>query len=137
MPPEGYEGPRPNEQDIATVAEYVDLQCTPEELACAAEPAGSGCGIVRVEQVLNSHCEACHGDRARGRPDVGGSSDGPIYLNDVRQMIVNGQVIPCDSAASRPLQRVDDGSMPPGPNTPQDRYLGRGPPVGCHASCHR
>ena len=81
--------------------------CAPSE-----KPAPESCELAPAEAhaVLSTSCASCHGG--------GGSAEGGMgYVLDAGRLIEEGKVIPNDPDASRLLQRMTDGSMPP-PGSP-------------------
>jgi mono/diheme cytochrome c family protein len=73
-------------------------QGSPEELARAA-----------AENILASNCGQCHGP-ALSEEDA---EAGMNYINDMERLAAEGKLIPGNSAGSRIIQRMTDGSMPP------------------------
>lgn len=62
-----------------------------------------------AENVLNSNCGQCHGTQLAPGQESGGMN----YINDIDQLVENGKIQPLNSGASRVIQRMRDGSMPP------------------------
>jgi len=62
-----------------------------------------------AENVLNSNCGSCHGTNL----PPGAESGNMNYINDINQLVANGKVQPLNSAGSRIIVRMKDGSMPP------------------------
>jgi len=75
------------------------------------EPGGTPADLARAaaENVLNSNCGQCHGTAL----PPGAESGNMNYINDIEQLVDNGKVQPLNSAGSRIIQRMKDGSMPP------------------------
>jgi mono/diheme cytochrome c family protein len=71
---------------------------TPEELARAA-----------AENILASNCGQCHGPALSEDQAEAGMN----YINDMERLAAEGKLIPGNSAGSRIIQRMTDGSMPP------------------------
>jgi hypothetical protein len=63
-----------------------------------------------LDQVLVYYCGECH-----VQPDVPTQTDdcGVCYLDDMDELISTGKVIPGDAEASRLVQRMRRGEMPP------------------------
>ncbi len=72
--------------------------------------AAPGCAALLAEAVLERDCGSCHGQAAREAPGLG---EGMTYIDDMAQLLANGQVIACASSDSPLLFRAQDGSMPP------------------------
>jgi mono/diheme cytochrome c family protein len=62
-----------------------------------------------AENVLNANCGSCHGTQL----PPGAESGNMNYINDIDQLVANGKIQPLNSAGSRIIQRMKDGSMPP------------------------
>jgi mono/diheme cytochrome c family protein len=62
-----------------------------------------------AENVLNANCGGCHGTAL----PPGAESGNMNYINDIDQLVENGKIQPLNSAGSRIIQRMKDGSMPP------------------------
>jgi mono/diheme cytochrome c family protein len=62
-----------------------------------------------AENVLNANCGACHGTQLA----PGAESGNMNYINDIDQLVANNKIQPLNSAGSRIIQRMKDGSMPP------------------------
>jgi mono/diheme cytochrome c family protein len=62
-----------------------------------------------AENILNANCGSCHGTNLA----PGAESGNMNYINDIDQLVLNGKIQPLDSAGSRIIQRMKDGSMPP------------------------
>jgi hypothetical protein len=80
----------------------------PGSCVASDEPAPEACEVAPAEAhaVLSTCCASCHGG--------GGSAEGGMgYVLDAGRLIEEGKVIPGDPDASRLLQRMTDGSMPP------------------------
>jgi len=75
-----------------------------EELARAA-----------AENVLASNCGGCHGPALTPVQ----ASAGMNYINDIERLADEGKIIPLNSAGSRIIERMREGSMPP-PQSLQD-----------------
>jgi mono/diheme cytochrome c family protein len=71
---------------------------SPEELARAA-----------AENILAANCGQCHGPAL----DEDDAEAGMNYINDMDRLAAEGKLIPGNSAGSRIIQRMTDGSMPP------------------------
>lgn len=62
----------------------------------------------QVRNILLSYCGACHG------PPLGDEALGGIgFIDDLDRLIEQGYVVPLESAASRLIQVMRDGTMPP------------------------
>jgi mono/diheme cytochrome c family protein len=75
-----------------------DEEPSPEELARAA-----------AENVLASNCGQCHGPALTPAQ----ASAGMNYIDDIQKLADEGKIIPLNSAGSRVIERMRDGSMPP------------------------
>ena len=63
----------------------------------------------QVENILAANCGQCHGPALR--PE---QASGDIwFIDDVDQLTERGYIVPLNSAASRIVQVMRDGSMPP------------------------
>jgi mono/diheme cytochrome c family protein len=62
-----------------------------------------------AENVLASNCGQCHGPAL----DQQDASAGMNYIDDIQKLADEGKIIPLNSAGSRVVQRMRDGSMPP------------------------
>jgi mono/diheme cytochrome c family protein len=62
-----------------------------------------------AENILNANCGSCHGTQLA----PGAESGNMNYINDIDQLVANGKIQPLNSAGSRIIQRMKDGSMPP------------------------
>jgi mono/diheme cytochrome c family protein len=71
---------------------------SPEALARAA-----------AENILASNCGQCHGPAL----SVDAAEAGMNYIQDMDRLALEGKLIPGNSAGSRIIQRMTDGSMPP------------------------
>ncbi len=61
-----------------------------------------------VENILMTYCGACHG------PLLGNEALGGIgFIDDVEELTARGYIVPLNSAASRIIAVMRDGSMPP------------------------
>lgn len=61
-----------------------------------------------AENVLMADCGRCHG------PDAPvATSGGILFIGDVDKLIEAGLVVPLNSAGSRVIRVMEDGSMPP------------------------
>jgi mono/diheme cytochrome c family protein len=69
-----------------------------------------------AENILNANCGSCHGTQLA----PGAESGNMNYINDIDQLVANGKIQPLNSAGSRIIQRMQDGSMPP-PASGRDR----------------
>lgn len=66
----------------------------------------------RAQQILKANCYRCHGQD--------GSIEGSLnYVTDLGKLVARKKVVPGDPAASRLLQRLDDGTMPPAGEAPR------------------
>lgn len=61
-----------------------------------------------VENILMTYCGACHGP-VLGRDGLGGIG----FIDDLAELTERGYVVPLNSDASRLIQVIRDGSMPP------------------------
>jgi mono/diheme cytochrome c family protein len=75
-----------------------DLGDGAEELARAA-----------AENVLASNCGGCHGPALTEQQ----ASAGMNYIDDMDRLAEEGKIVPLNSGASRVIQRMREGSMPP------------------------
>jgi len=62
-----------------------------------------------AEHVLIANCGACHGSQLTPQQAQAGLN----YIGDIDQLVVLGLITPLDSAASRVIQRMVRGEMPP------------------------
>jgi mono/diheme cytochrome c family protein len=69
---------------------------------------GSGLARAATENILSANCGVCHGPLADP-----GTSGGILFINDVDALVVAGLIVPFNSAGSRIVQVMRDGSMPP------------------------
>ena len=67
-------------------------------------PGACEAATARTREILVARCGECHQARAEG---------GLNYLVDAEKLVARGKVTPNDPGASRLLQRVRDGQMPP------------------------
>jgi len=63
-----------------------------------------------AQNVLAANCGQCHGPQLSVAEAQGG---GMNYINDIDKLVANGKVVPLDSANSKIIQRMTNGSMPP------------------------
>jgi mono/diheme cytochrome c family protein len=73
-------------------------------------PQGTGVATAKdaAENVLAADCGLCHGPGA----DAAGSG-GILFINDLDALVEAGLIVPLNSAGSRIVQVMLDGSMPP------------------------
>lgn len=65
---------------------------------------------VAAQNILAENCGQCHGPALSVAEASGG---GMNYINDMDKLVANGKVVPLDSAGSKIIQRMTNGSMPP------------------------
>jgi mono/diheme cytochrome c family protein len=63
----------------------------------------------QAENILASNCGQCHGSALTPLTASGGMN----YIADIDQLVANDKIRPLDSAGSRIIQRMREGSMPP------------------------
>ena len=75
-------------------------------------PPGSETDLpkAQAENILLTNCGACHGSRLTEQSAQARMN----YIDDLDQLAENGQIVPLDADASPIIQRMRDGSMPPG-----------------------
>ena len=71
-------------------------------------PEAADLARAAVENVLAANCYSCHGDLADPA-----TSGGITFINDVDALVAAGLIVPLNSAGSRIVQVMRDGSMPP------------------------
>jgi hypothetical protein len=64
----------------------------------------------KVESLLLSYCGECHGGCSVGVPYC----EGMQYIDDVDRLVQEGKILPGNPDESLLLQKMVDGSMPPG-----------------------
>lgn len=62
-----------------------------------------------AENVLNANCGYCHGPNLSEQAAQAGMN----YINDIDRLVETGKIIPMNSAGSRVVQYMRNGSMPP------------------------
>jgi serine/threonine-protein kinase len=62
-----------------------------------------------AENVLAANCGQCHGPALTEQQAQAGMN----YINDIDQLVETGKIVPLNSAASRIVQRMVRGEMPP------------------------
>jgi mono/diheme cytochrome c family protein len=62
-----------------------------------------------AENILAANCGQCHGPALTPAQAQAGMN----YIDDIDQLVATGKIIPLDSANSRIIERMTDGSMPP------------------------
>jgi len=79
----------------------------------APNPNGNGSEIelarAQAENVLASNCGQCHGSALTPLEASGGMN----YIADINKLVTEGKIVPLNSAGSRIIQRMKEGSMPP------------------------
>ena len=75
-----------------------------------ALPPREGVSLAKdaAENVLAADCGSCHGPAA-----AAAGSGGILFINDMDQLVAAGLIVPLNSAGSRIIQVMRDGSMPP------------------------
>jgi mono/diheme cytochrome c family protein len=73
------------------------------------EPSAEDLARAAAENVLASNCGQCHGPALTPAQ----ASAGMNYINDMERLAEEGKIIPLNSGASRVIERMRDGSMPP------------------------
>jgi mono/diheme cytochrome c family protein len=73
------------------------------------EPSAEDLARAAAENVLASNCGQCHGPALTPQQ----ASAGMNYINDIQKLADEGKIIPLNSAGSRVIERMREGSMPP------------------------
>jgi mono/diheme cytochrome c family protein len=73
------------------------------------EPSAEDLARAAAENVLASNCGQCHGPALTEQQ----ASAGMNYINDIQKLADEGKIIPLNSAGSRVIERMREGSMPP------------------------
>jgi len=73
------------------------------------EPSAEDLARAAAENVLASNCGQCHGPALTPAQ----ASAGMNYIDDIQKLADEGKIIPLNSAGSRVIERMRDGSMPP------------------------
>ncbi len=90
---------------LAPPEEGMDTEPPPPPKKSAAELARD-----QAQNVLLANCGGCHGTQLTALT----AESGMNYINDMAKLAENGKIEPLNSAASLVIQRMRDGSMPPG-----------------------
>jgi hypothetical protein len=109
MPPASSNQPAPTRQEIALLTSFVNGLC--DDLT-AGGPVVSG--QTALESWLASDCGSCHGNT----PTDAGAGD-RVPLLDIRELVEQGLIVPCNPDGSLLVQRLRDNSMPPPGMTPR------------------
>jgi mono/diheme cytochrome c family protein len=80
------------------------------------EPSAEDLARAAAENVLASNCGGCHGPALTPLQ----ASAGMNYIDDLERLADEGKIIPLNSAGSRVIERMREGSMPP-PQSLQDK----------------
>jgi mono/diheme cytochrome c family protein len=64
----------------------------------------------QAQNILLTNCGGCHGSRLTEESAEAGMN----YIDNLDELVKNGQVLPLDADASPIIRRMRDGSMPPG-----------------------
>lgn len=80
-----------------------------------AGPSAEDLARAAAENVLASNCGGCHGPALTPQQ----ASAGMNYIDDIQRLADEGKIIPLNSAGSRVIERMREGSMPP-PQSLQD-----------------
>ena len=91
--------------DIGLVSGFINGMCAP---FISPEP---GSERRRAEVFLRDNCGSCHGQEAQMLGNVQG---GFGQVESSSALLDAGWIVPCASRDSLLLQRIRDGSMPPG-----------------------
>jgi hypothetical protein len=72
---------------------------------------GDAAALARAaaENILASRCGGCHGPALTPEDAFAGMN----YINDMDELAAQGKIIPLNSAGSRVIERMTNGSMPP------------------------
>jgi len=73
------------------------------------EPSAEDLARAAAENVLASNCGGCHGPALTQAQ----ASAGMNYIDDIQKLADEGKLIPLNSAGSRIIERMREGSMPP------------------------
>jgi mono/diheme cytochrome c family protein len=87
------------------------VQTPGDEPADDEEPGGSPADLARAqaENILASRCGGCHGPNLTPQT----ASAGMNYIDDIERLVDEGKIQPLNSAGSRVVERMRNGSMPP------------------------
>jgi len=88
---------------------------TPDPVDPADGPSAEDLARAAAENVLASNCGGCHGPALTPAQ----ASAGMNYIDDIQRLADEGKIIPLNSAGSRVIERMREGSMPP-PQSLQD-----------------
>jgi mono/diheme cytochrome c family protein len=74
-------------------------------------PAGDAATLARAaaENILAANCGQCHGPALTEAQAEAGMN----YITDIDKLVLEGKIVPLNSAGSRIVQRMKEGSMPP------------------------
>ena len=64
----------------------------------------------QAQNILLTNCGGCHGSRLTKESAKAGMN----YIDNMDQLALNGKIVPLDAAASPIIQKMRDGTMPPG-----------------------
>jgi mono/diheme cytochrome c family protein len=90
-------------------------QPAPDPGAEPEETSAEDLARAAAENVLASNCGGCHGPALTPQQ----ASAGMNYIDDIQKLADEGKIIPLNSAGSRIIERMREGSMPP-PQSLQD-----------------
>jgi mono/diheme cytochrome c family protein len=102
------------DEDI-TGAPIPDRPADPAPVDPADGPSAEDLARAAAENVLASNCGGCHGPALTPAQ----ASAGMNYIDDIQRLADEGKIIPLNSAGSRVIERMREGSMPP-PQSLQD-----------------
>lgn len=111
MPPEESRLPAPSTEEFEIVRDFVNGIC-----GSLTNGGPEDTERVAVENLLRDDCSACHGQAVADAGVVAGPNfiDG---VNDLAELISAELILPCESASSRLVQVLQEGSMPPPDST--------------------
>jgi mono/diheme cytochrome c family protein len=74
-------------------------------------PSGDAATLARAaaENILAANCGQCHGPALTEAQAEAGMN----YITDIDKLVLEGKIVPLNSAGSRIVQRMKEGSMPP------------------------
>lgn len=92
-----------------TPSEPLPSDGTPPENAPPEQSSAQDLDRLAAENVLNANCGYCHGPNLTEQSAKAGMN----YINDIERLVETGKIIPMNSAGSRVVQYMQNGSMPP------------------------